>query len=57
MNITLQMNPVHIAQTRTAAKYPRVFALLIQVFNQIFSYRDDPAAVHYAGAKYGDGWD
>ncbi len=61
MNTTLQMNPAQIAQTKSSARNVsenlRIFAVLIQAFNQIFTYRDDPAAVHYAETKYGEGRD
>ena len=61
MNTTLQMNPAQIAQTKPAVRNVlenlRIFAVLIQAFNQTFNYRDDLAAVHYAESKYGEGRD
>ena len=61
MNTTLQMNPVHIAQTkpsvRIAVNNLGVFTFLARFFSQILSTRDDPAAMRYIASKSSEGWD
>jgi hypothetical protein len=61
MNTTLQMNPVHIAQTkpsvRIAVNYLGVFTFMARFFSQILNTRDDPAAIRYIASKGNEGWD